>query len=1016
MLTESSPDGSMIEREKRGYSAFRPPKFVKAAPPARKALTATARPWYPGGQAELPAKPAPRPISAPLALGLSPELKPKSAPPPVLSELMASPDSTGRLFSPLTTPVLKFFHSFSEEATEERVYPIDMFMSVRKDASHTPHEILKWCVRQYLEVPSLKVPAHLQLSMSEVASSDDGITRGSIGCGLKSKTRSKPVRQTHHKVMSILSRITPHKYNELLMELLQLPLRQSDDAELHEIAKVFFDKAVQEHDYSGLYAQLASEICTMKDNELDLEHELRDRLLCNRMRKQLITTCQEQFRRPIELTADEMVDRTTGRPFHTDEVDMKRTRMKNRLVGNVKFVGELLKMSLVTVAVVEDILQLLVGDYNPTNPHTKEEYVFEVFSTLLKTVASLLTEQKPHVLSHFLGIASTVCNSHPRPRVRFLMMDLDDLNRKNGWIPVSRVTRDAETYEDSLGESASPTSDLSNSLSAPLQEGFSRNEPFFHKAVLPSSFSSTAGPAPNSSANTARPQNCKTLWSTISANPPPPQGTPTVPTPPSTHSLPAPKPMTVKGAPGICSSNAELPRSPTKSAVGATEIHLMRSEGLRTPVTRRQQPEVVNIKEVTQQLIEKFNFPEEEGAVIRCVDDMSLKNKVLCLTWWLRLVSMNTAQFAARKRVANLLSAILGSCTSLKQGDLFAAIIEWIRFDIENAMYDQCPRMFDNIAHMIFYCHSEEAAKLPHIKAVRQLLPVGLFNIMMHELTTERGTDQMVTLVKAAHSISLSIVGSLQDPPTDAAILRLAVENRFRLLPYFLSVSGCLESDMPGTPVSTARAPNTPTLRNIPLGDSITSTGHYDPLSQCFTVVQRITEDAEFALFRKVRDEAEKGDSWKDEAVRIALSPPGNGSVVSQVVQVMKVTGALLACTSVSQHSTNLILFTDLDVVVGEILRRRPSPLFQAAVALELIMHYTQALSAGDNAPRRSTRIKPLRQTFGRWCNHNLMQRDPVVDMLKSLELPGEGVPIYTIYHNAIADNNLQWATVLSCV
>lgn len=423
MMLEVQSGRSLIERERRMESVFRPPKFVKAAPPQKKTLTATARPWYPMAAAvEKKALTPPRPILAPpAALGQSPDVTPKNV--PALAHLSEVSPQTPQSspFSPLSTPVHTFFHTITDVATAARVYPVEMFMSVRKDASHTPHGVLRWCLHQYLEVPTLKVPTHLQLSMSEVLNAEDGISRGALGSGLKGRTRVKLVRQVHHKVMSVLSRITPHKFTELLHELMQLPLRQTDEGELHEVVKVFFDKAVQEPEYSELYARLFRELCEMKESERELEAELRDRLFCTRINRELLRTCDEEFHRPIELTADEKVDRTTGKPYSEDEVDMKRTRLKNRLVGNIKFVGELFKINLMTETVVEDIFKLLVGGFDPSNPVEREDYVFEVFATLIRTVGPLLHECRPPMLAHYFGVAKAVEMSHPRPRIRFLI-------------------------------------------------------------------------------------------------------------------------------------------------------------------------------------------------------------------------------------------------------------------------------------------------------------------------------------------------------------------------------------------------------------------------------------------------------------------------------------------------------------------------------------------------------------------------------------------------------------------
>ncbi|KAK7196577.1 Eukaryotic translation initiation factor 4 gamma type 1 [Novymonas esmeraldas] len=1012
MLTEAPTIRSLLERERRTESVFRPPKFVKSVPPHKKALTATARPWYPTSTATAEKKPLtpPRPILAPpTALGLSPDVKPKSAPTPapLLDMSPQSPQSSP--FSPLSTPVHISFHTITEVAAAARVYPVEMFMSVRKDASHTPHGVLRWCVQQYLEVPTLKVPTHLQLSMSEVLNSEDGISRGALGSGLKGKTRAKPVRQVHHKVMSVLSRITPQKYGDLLEELVQLPLRQADETELHEIVMVFFDKAVQEPEYSELYARLFSELCGMKESERELEAELRDRLFCTRVSRELLRTCDEEFRRPIELTADEKVDRTTGTPYSEEEVDMKRMRLKNRLVGNIKFVGELFKINIVTESVVEDMFKLLVGGFDPSNPVEREDYVFEVFATLIRTVGPTLKDRRQQVLARYLGVAKAVEVSHPRLRIRFLMMNLSDLNKQKGWVSNERVMREADSCEDlqrcssmKRVDSMASTSFLQSSIMSPSEDNMTQRSDF----ALPRPASVTfRDNAAMSASITVTPSNPTTAQ---------PASRPYVPPRPAalspshlrpTYSAAAHSPAAERRSPASASIRpaGDLPASRSLSDAPPPS----------SPPRSRASTEVINIQEVTQQLIHNFNDPREEATVLHGIGAMSLKNKVLCLTWWLRQVTTDTSRFDERQRITKLLSSLLTSCPSFHPDDLASAVVEWIRFDIEKAEYLQCPRMFENIGHMIQRCYSADVARLHNIRDVQNLLHLGLFNIMLHDLTTAKGTDQMVTLVRSAFSVAASMLNTITDPESDASVLRVALQCRFRLLPYLLSVSNISENGIPGTPPR-CRTPTSPNLRNSPLTESIAAVGHYDPLSQCM-LLHRLADEAEFVVLRSARaDPSERTAAWRETLVGLAVAEVGNGSVVSQLVQVAKVIGALLACTSVSVKGTSLLSAAEVDELVGEVLKRRPGPLFQAIAAMEVIMHNTVSVS-GSN-PRKSVRIRQLRLTYARWCTLNILDKTVVMDLLQTLNTPVKGTGVYAAYHNALVDAELPWKTVLAYV
>eukprot|EP00796_Vickermania_ingenoplastis_P001026 gene1026-614_t len=468
---------SLLDGEPWRPSPFQPPPFRKEYPSQlrRPTLVASAQPWYPAGLS-----PVSNPVPSPVQLSPVNSFSHHPGDVPHLSADFSASDST--IFSPLSTPVSTVFHAISDAAAARRVYPVHMFLSARKDASHTPHGILQWCTKQYRETPTLKVPPHLALSLHEASEAPSA--RGVLGTNAAS-SRARSTRQLHSKVMYILSRITPQKYNELLDELLQLPLRQADDAELEEVVNVFFEKASDEPEYSQLYARLVQVLCTGSEAEAALEPELQMRVLSNRLRDILGRTWEQRLQLHLHVTEDDKVDRSTGAELDAEELEKKVSRMKSRLVGSAIFFAELICIDVVPAAAMRTILYRLVGTYNSNEPLKTQECAFELFNKFLKAVSAKLLDFDPELLGHYLATAKCVGQTHPRCRVRFMMEELEKLRVQNHW-PIADPAAPPPTAEKASSTSAVEFNDglSSSSVSVGLSKSKSDDNSLYCKAAL----------------------------------------------------------------------------------------------------------------------------------------------------------------------------------------------------------------------------------------------------------------------------------------------------------------------------------------------------------------------------------------------------------------------------------------------------------------------------------------------------------------------------------------------------
>ena len=971
-------------------SVFRPPvTMLRSVPPPKKSLTAAATPWSPPKDGTHqhhhqqlhskltgpPKPPAPLhstpPLNAvdapssspshvtgmggtarapPAALGQSPGVRPVVVAALSPDELTLPAASTGAaaLNNPLSvsfTPISDQQSIFTEEAVATGVYTVDMLHALRKDAGHTPRRILAWILDLYRATPVLRVPPHLLLAVEEPGIDDALLERGfALGSSLKYVKRSRPVRQIQHKVMSILSRVTPQKYQELQKELMELPLKQTDDNELKEVVRVFFEKAVQEQTFSSLYANLVADVCRVTDAEKELEKEVRDKLLAYRMRRELLSTCQEEFQRPLQLSEDDKVDPLTGKPLEAEEVEFKRDRLKRRLCGNIKFVGELYKQRLVTDRVIGQVLRILVGDYDESNPTKKETYVFEVFATLLKTAGVQCQQTYPEILNEMMGHAKRVEKSHPVARVRFQMMDLGDLSKK-GWEMSKRdklmttEERERELLDEQRRQieeveklarqrqqqQASDQALMARSGGAHLSKS-SPTVPFAHHHFGPSATSSPLTPKmgfsernqqsapppppPHQTSGNATPaaSPAKRLSSSagnIAASSP--SASSTTPPPryqqqqqmgrmfPGASSQHAAGGGSVGNIPHALSGSAlnehSMPRTTsTASSIGSP----MRAAS--TPLTPAAPPALHIFAEQLMAILLSTKNTQE---VLMRLATLGVKHRVHVLTFWLRRVTTNTKLFSEREQIGCLFSAILAAGDSILSGtDLCTTFLEWIRYDLETNQHETCPRMFANLAFVVQQANSP---KLDPAGLSRAILHCGAFNVMLRELVANDQLPVATTLVKEAYPVANAIVSQIADAPTSKGNVLLAAENRFRLLPFLLSSqsasNGAAGSSTASCPGASGGEPRTPTSAPTNFSGSESSLlAHYDPLSQC-TANPRTGDEGELLLFRKFK-EAETSAQWRDAAMQQMLSTfagaPSNH--VGRLVQMMKAIGAFAAC------------------------------------------------------------------------------------------------------------------------
>jgi hypothetical protein len=252
------------------------------------------------------------------------------------------------------------------------------------------------------------------------------------------------------KVRGILNKVTPEKYNVLFEELWQqLYVEGSVDMTgiVEPVIHTVFDIALDQPKFSNLYAEICNNLCqrvrTLKEPSKD---DLTDPLgrsdsvnddapktssTLTEFRRILLNTCQARFeegskRQQTILPAD-------ADPDERDRIQKQEQRYKARSLGNIRFVAELFKRSLLSERIMHVVVKTLLMDTDHTDARNLES--MEVLCEMLNSVGKKLDRQQARAsMDSYFQQLEEIAGMHPVKRIRFLVLNIVELRRAS-WVP-----------------------------------------------------------------------------------------------------------------------------------------------------------------------------------------------------------------------------------------------------------------------------------------------------------------------------------------------------------------------------------------------------------------------------------------------------------------------------------------------------------------------------------------------------------------------------------------------------
>ena len=245
------------------------------------------------------------------------------------------------------------------------------------------------------------------------------------------------------RVRGILNKITPEKFEKLIADILNI-IGQGSNVVFKGVIVLIFEKALDEPKYSSMYAQLCKRLAEHAPNLEPPESKT------TTFKRLLLNKCKDEFENRAVLSS--AFEKRTGTLSAEDQE--AKFLAKRKMLGNIKFIGELGKLEMLHDSILHRCAeQLLVGRRKQSINDQIED--IECLAHLMKTCGRLLdhVKAKTRMDQYFDRIRAIINNPEIPTRIKFLLQDVIEM-RKNRWMPRKLATPDGPRTIQQVREDA----------------------------------------------------------------------------------------------------------------------------------------------------------------------------------------------------------------------------------------------------------------------------------------------------------------------------------------------------------------------------------------------------------------------------------------------------------------------------------------------------------------------------------------------------------------------------------
>ncbi|KAL0965959.1 hypothetical protein UPYG_G00288670 [Umbra pygmaea] len=259
---------------------------------------------------------------------------------------------------------------------------------------------------------------------------------------------SVKTQELFKRVRSILNKLTPQMFQQLMKQVTELTI--DTEERLKGVIDLIFEKAISEPNFSVAYANMCRCLMGLKVPTTD-----KPTITVN-FRKLLLNRCQKEFEKDQD---DDVIFEAKQKEMEAAKEEEKaglkadleeaKDKARRRSLGNIKFIGELFKLKMLTEAIMHDCIVKLLKNH--------DEESLECLCRLLSTIGKDLDfeKAKPRMDQYFAQMDKIIKEKKTSSRIRFMLQDVIDL-RQSGWVPrrgeqgpktIDQIHKEAEMEE-----------------------------------------------------------------------------------------------------------------------------------------------------------------------------------------------------------------------------------------------------------------------------------------------------------------------------------------------------------------------------------------------------------------------------------------------------------------------------------------------------------------------------------------------------------------------------------------
>ena len=218
-----------------------------------------------------------------------------------------------------------------------------------------------------------------------------------------------------------LNKITTSNYDQLSEKVMDMDFPQlcSDSQVMKDVIAMFFDKAINEPAWASVYASL------FRDIRKRYEEDASKIDFVKTFRRELLAHCQVRFETGRRLQEEIAL-------LPEDQQERSLPILRKQTFNNMKFIGELYKVKLITKKIMHNVICSTIFDQDQ---HKLTDEALEMCCELLTSIGGSLeepgsVESKPY-MDHYFESFARLAKVYPTPRVRFKIQNLIDLRASN---------------------------------------------------------------------------------------------------------------------------------------------------------------------------------------------------------------------------------------------------------------------------------------------------------------------------------------------------------------------------------------------------------------------------------------------------------------------------------------------------------------------------------------------------------------------------------------------------------